>query len=113
MILGIIIGLVLFPILAFLMVNIMFMSAVAIGKRGIGGETPQGKLVSEGQRWSLKNKISEDLPPGVYLIKTWMGDRIFMPREDGARYIPQGCAAIYPTDILDNESFELIEEATK
>jgi hypothetical protein len=113
MILGIIIGLILFPIFAFLIGNISSMTTIMSGKIVTSVETPQGKLVSEGQRWNLKNKISEDLPPGIYLIKTCMSDSVFMPREDEVRYLPQGAAAIYPTNILDDDSFELLDWTSK
>ena len=92
------------------MLRIVWYAFNGLPTRSTDGKTNGGKTVLEGQRWNLKKQISPELPSGIYIIRTWMGDRILMTREDGVRYLPPGAMAIYETGILDDQNFELVEK---
>ncbi len=77
--------------------------------REIEGKTPMGKKVKEGQTWRLKTDLDSELREGIYVVETYYGDRIYLSREDGMRYVPQGVMEIYDIDILDNPNFALTE----
>ena len=110
MIIGIIIGFILFPIVSWLVSNIIVMSTIVNGQRINSGTTHGGKFIKEGQLWNLKEDIHPELKAGIYIVAQYYDDSILLTREDDKHFHPQGCSPVYYFDILDNPNFELIKE---
>ena len=100
------------PVAYLIMYNLWVWAFFAgMGRRVTEGYTPGGRLVSEGQRWNLKEDIHDELRGGIYIIREWYGDRILLIREDGGRDgLPPGALPIFDLPIMDDLKFELVED---
>jgi hypothetical protein len=76
-------------------------------KRATSGKY-NGVFIEEGQRWKLI-KSNDELPYGIYVVRSYEEDRVIIGREDRKKTnLPIGCIPLYAIDYL-LANFELVK----